>query len=210
MFLTNCCNTILLYKNLHKCKSKQQILYNLNILCHFFPLWLERITGFFFFWLWGDRFCEFQLMIQSKKAFYTFSFSSALLQNPVCATVRSVLALQIFISHFFFVFLTSLDTTKNHFIILSVARSRQPHSTLYTYIYIFLTWYESVNCTCVSLPRIALLTVCSRWTVFLMIGWCGSRIERMELDYSISLLFVSLTCTSTNKWCAQFNQQSIV
>lgn len=109
-----------------------------------------NIITFFFFWLWGDRFCEFQLVVQSKKAFYTFSSSSALLQNPVCAKVHSVLALQIFISHFFFVFLTSLDTTKNRFIILSVASSRRPHSTLYTYLYFFYMIWKCELYLCIT------------------------------------------------------------
>lgn len=131
---------------------------------------------------------------QSKNAFYTFSFSSALRQNPVC----SVLALQIFISHFFFIFLTGLDTTKNRFIILSVAVY-----TLYLYLYFFNMIWKCELYLCITTSHC--IVDCVPGGLFLLvIGWCGSDVLN-----SISKVLFKWICCFANE-CFFCNYKTLV
>ncbi len=165
-------------------------------------LWLERIKGRILmlnndpkigflqynkktlFWLWGDRFCEFQLMIKARTL--SILSPSRLLcgRNLVC----SVLALQIFISHFFFIFLTGLDTTKNRFIILSVAVY-----TLYLYLYFFNMIWKCELYLCITTSHC--IVDCVPGGLFLLvIGWCGSDVLN-----SISKVLFKWICCFANE-----------
>lgn len=121
-----------------------------------------------------------QLTMQSKKPFYTLSFSFALLQNSVSATVRSVPA-----TLHKPLFLRFCNKPRYH---------KEPFHTqrvgdhiLHSIIIFFnMIWMKAWTVPVYHYLALHCGLCVPGGLFFFMIGRCQSSIEQMELDYSIT------------------------